>query len=99
MPSGTAFSLKWSPWVVEGQTRTATLAYIAPNYVGFRRVSLIEEWHRGEQPNLEVEGSDTISSCLFLSSDAFVDFEDKVCSFTDSINDEDSLVSLAGLDK
>lgn len=54
------------------------MAYMSQNYVGFRRVTITADWVRGEQPHVEVEGSDTISTCLFLSSDAFVEFEDAV---------------------
>lgn len=65
--------------MTEGQTRTATLAYIAPNYVGFRRVTITADWVRGETPAVEVEAVDTIATCLFLASDAFVEWEDAVC--------------------
>ncbi|KAK0391204.1 hypothetical protein NLU13_0705 [Sarocladium strictum] len=78
VPSGTSFGVKWSQWVTQGTTRTATLAYMSQNYVGFRRVTITADWVRGEQPHVEVEGSDTISTCLFLSSDAFVEFEDAI---------------------
>lgn len=78
VPFSSAFSLKWSPWTTDGQALTATLAYIAPSYVGFRRISIAEAWRRGEQPAVEVEGSDTIATCLFLASDAFVEWEDAV---------------------
>ncbi|TFB03569.1 GPI-anchor transamidase [Trichoderma ghanense] len=45
-PHGSIFSLKWSPWLVEDGYRTATLAYLAKNHVGFRRIVLYGEWER-----------------------------------------------------
>ena len=77
-PCHTAFALNWSPWVVKGDLRTATLAYISHNFVGFRRVIMQGDWNPGEQPLLRVEDQNTTSICLYLSSDATVDWEDHV---------------------
>lgn len=80
VPSGSAFSLKWSPWLEENGYKTATLAYIANNNIGFRRVRVHGEWEKGSPPTLEVETTDTTSVCLWLYPDAFVDWEEAVRS-------------------
>lgn len=77
VPSGSAFSVKWSPWHTENGTRTAVISYIAPNYVGFRRVTL-GEWERGKVPEVRVGEADVLGVCCYLSSDAFVVWEDAV---------------------
>ncbi|PTB80657.1 hypothetical protein M440DRAFT_1348832 [Trichoderma longibrachiatum ATCC 18648] len=77
-PQGSIFSLKWSPWLVEDGYRTATLAYLAKNHVGFRRIVLYGEWERGELPDVVAERSDTTAICLPLSSDALLEWEDEV---------------------
>ena len=77
-PQGSIFSLKWSPWLVEDGYRTATLAYLAKNHVGFRRIILYGEWERGELPDVVSERSDTTAICLPLSSDALLEWEDAV---------------------
>lgn len=78
VPHGSAFALKWSPWHVKGGIRTATLAYLAKNYVGFRKVTVEGDWVSGEMPAVKVEESDITSICMFLSTDAFIDFENEV---------------------
>lgn len=78
VPSGGGFCLKWSPWFVTGEDRTATLAYVARNYVGFRRVTIQGTWLRGRDPTILVEKSNSVSICTFLSADAFVEWEDAV---------------------
>lgn len=78
VPSGSAFSIKWSPWLPRNGSRTALVAYIAPNYVGFRRVTLGGEWERGKVPEVRVSGEDVLGMCCHLSSDAFVVWEDAV---------------------
>ena len=80
MPSGSGFSVKWSPWVMQNGSRTAVIAYIAPNYVGFRRVTLADGWERGKLPELDVGRDDVLGICCHLSSDAFVVWEDAVSS-------------------
>lgn len=79
VPNGTAFAVKWSPWVSSGDSRVASLAFIANNYVGFRRITIEDDWKRGKEPRIAVEDSDTTSICLSLSTDAFVEWEDTVC--------------------
>ncbi|KAH7328089.1 hypothetical protein B0I35DRAFT_472839 [Stachybotrys elegans] len=78
VPHGTAFALKWSPWLVGDHGRTATLAYVAKNYVGFRRVTISGIWERGHAPEVAVDEQDATSICLSLSPDAFVEWEDAI---------------------
>ncbi|KAM4056714.1 transcription factor IIIC subunit delta N-term domain-containing protein [Hirsutella rhossiliensis] len=78
VPFGSAFSLKWSPWHVSPDSRTATLAYIAHNYVGFRRITITGAWERARNPALRVEQTDTTAFCMNLGPDAFVEWEDAV---------------------
>ncbi|KAK5998351.1 GPI-anchor transamidase [Cladobotryum mycophilum] len=84
VPHGSIFSLKWSPWLVCEGYRSATLAYIAKNFVGFRRVTIYGDWDKGEIPNVVIEESNTTGMCLFLSNDAFVEWEDAVWTERDA---------------
>lgn len=79
-PSGSAFSLKWSPWVTSKDSQTATLAYISHNHVGFRRITIKRLWQSGQAPNIIVEDHDFSSICISLSTDAFVEWENTVSS-------------------
>lgn len=76
--------MKWSPWLIEDGVRTATIAYIAKNHVGFRRIILYGDWERGELPDVVSERSDTTGICLPLSSDALVEWEDAIWAEGDS---------------
>lgn len=78
VPHGSAFSLKWSPWFWSDGKRTAILAYLAKNHVGFRRVTIIGNWERGQYPQIEVESTDTTAICMFLSTDAYVEWQDQI---------------------
>ncbi|SPN98414.1 uncharacterized protein DNG_01459 [Cephalotrichum gorgonifer] len=78
VPSGSAFSIKWSPWVLKDGERTAVVAYVAPNYVGFRSVTVVGGWQRGKRPEVRVSGEDILGICCHLSSDAFVVWEEAV---------------------
>ncbi|KAG5980132.1 hypothetical protein E4U55_004355 [Claviceps digitariae] len=84
MPSGGAFCLKWSPWFFTKQYRTATIAYVTKNYVGFRRVTIQGAWLRGQDPTVQVEKADSVSICTFLSADAFVEWENHIWHEGDS---------------
>jgi hypothetical protein len=77
-PGSTAFSLKWSPWSFSGGLRIASLAVISKNHVGFRKIAIKVGWEPGQEPSIEVEDSDSAGICLFLSTDAFVEWEDMV---------------------
>ncbi|EGX92852.1 hypothetical protein CCM_04224 [Cordyceps militaris CM01] len=78
--SGSAFSLKWSPWVSHQGTQIAALSYIADNYVGFRRVIIRGTWEQGEMPPVTVDEHDFKSICLYLSTDAFLEWENRPLS-------------------
>lgn len=79
VPSGSAFSLTWSPWVSSEGSQTATISYISRNYVGFRRIIMRGQWENGDQPVIEIEESDSAGLCLYLGSDAFIKWENMVC--------------------
>ncbi|PON21332.1 hypothetical protein TGAM01_v209783 [Trichoderma gamsii] len=83
-PQGSAFSIKWSPWLIEDGYKTATIAYIAKNHIGFRRIILYGDWERGDLPDVVSERSDTTGICLPLSSDALVEWEDAIWTEGDS---------------
>ncbi|KAL4729394.1 hypothetical protein ACLX1H_003811 [Fusarium chlamydosporum] len=78
VPHGSAFSLKWSPWFRSEDKRVAILAYLAKNYVGFRRVTILDKWERGQSPRIEVEDTDTTAICMFLTTDAYVEWQDQI---------------------
>ncbi|KAJ6444405.1 GPI-anchor transamidase [Purpureocillium lavendulum] len=77
-PGGSAFCLRWSPWYVTPKYRTATLAYIARDHVGFRRITISGDWEATSDPMISVELADTTGICLPLSADALVEWEDAV---------------------
>ncbi|KAF5576499.1 hypothetical protein FPCIR_12562 [Fusarium pseudocircinatum] len=76
VPHGSAFSLKWSPWLNGQGKRVAILAYLAKNHVGFRKITIIGNWERGHPPHIEVEKADMAAICMFLSTDAYIEWED-----------------------
>lgn len=54
------------------------LAYTAKNYVGFRKVTLYGDWEQGQLSRTEIEETDVTSICAYLSTDAFIRWEDTV---------------------
>ncbi|KAF5694312.1 hypothetical protein FDENT_1282 [Fusarium denticulatum] len=76
VPHGSAFSLKWSPWFNDQGKRVAILAYLAKNHVGFRKITILGNWERGHPPHIEVEKADMAAICMFLSTDAYIEWED-----------------------
>jgi hypothetical protein len=78
VPHGSAFSLKWSPWFNDQGKRVAILAYLAKNHVGFRKITILSNWERGHPPHIEVEKADMAAICMFLSTDAYIEWEDLV---------------------
>ncbi|KAF4513623.1 hypothetical protein G6O67_000871 [Ophiocordyceps sinensis] len=78
VPFGSAFGLRWSPWLVSPGSRTATLAYVAHNHVGFRRVTMAGDWAPASDPQLRVEQTDTTAVCINLGPGAFVEWEDAI---------------------
>ncbi|KAG6101952.1 hypothetical protein E4U31_003519 [Claviceps sp. LM219 group G6] len=84
IPSGGAYCLKWSPWSANQGSHTATIAYVAKNYVGFRRVTIQGAWLRGQDPIIQIDAADTLGICTFLSADAFVEWENHIWQEADS---------------
>jgi hypothetical protein len=78
VPHGTSFGLQWGPWLQNAGSRTCVISFVDRNYVGFRKVTIKDEWARGELPSVKVEKEDTHGLCVHLSTDAFVEFEDAV---------------------
>lgn len=78
VPHGSTFSLDWSPWFLVDGKRVAILAYLSKNYVGFRRITIVGDWERGQTPHVDVEQTDMTSICMFLSTDAYIRWEDQV---------------------
>ncbi|KAG7126020.1 hypothetical protein HYQ44_001060 [Verticillium longisporum] len=87
VPSGSAFSIKWSPWAVIGDKRVAVIARISRSYLGFRKVTIPADWIRGERTVVTVDETDLLGICTNLMTDAFVEWEngvwtdgdDKIC--------------------
>lgn len=82
-PRGSSFALKWSPWTTSGDSKVCSLAYISPNCVSFRKVTIDGVWETGQEPKLEVSETDNDSICLCLQPDAFLEWEDFVRILTD----------------
>ncbi|KAF4963669.1 hypothetical protein FSARC_8313 [Fusarium sarcochroum] len=78
VPHGSAFSLKWSPWFRTEGKRVAILAYLAKNHVGFRKVTIVGDWEKGELPQIEIEQRDMTAICMYLSTDAYIEWEDQI---------------------
>ena len=78
--------MQWSPWLTEGGKKTAILAYVARNYVGFRRVTIEADWSAKTSPAIEIDKNDTKGICLFLSVDAFIKWEDNVGALAAGLN-------------
>ncbi|KYK59508.1 putative GPI-anchor transamidase [Drechmeria coniospora] len=76
VPNRSAFALKWSPWHVLPDSCTASLAYLANNHVGFRKVTIDGTGSQNGDLRVRVERTDTTSICMPLFPDAFVEWED-----------------------
>ncbi|KAK3318767.1 gpi-anchor transamidase-like protein [Apodospora peruviana] len=77
-PCGTSFGLKWTPWVQTEDAQTCILSFIDRNYIGFRRIRIEKPWVRGDLPKVVADDQDIFGKCLYLSTDAFVEFEDAI---------------------
>ncbi|KAI1635035.1 hypothetical protein F4809DRAFT_642873 [Biscogniauxia mediterranea] len=77
-PSGSSFSLSWSPWLGEGNKKTSILSYTARGYVGFRQVRIEEPDDPAGSPAVQVGDVDASGVCLYLAPDAFVVWEDMI---------------------
>ncbi|KAK3940270.1 gpi-anchor transamidase [Diplogelasinospora grovesii] len=78
MPTGTSWGLSWSPWLHATEGRVAVLSYIDTNFVGFRKITILEPWERCKTPCVVVNETNNWGTCLHLSTDAFVKFEDAI---------------------
>ncbi|KAI1484815.1 hypothetical protein F5X96DRAFT_404074 [Biscogniauxia mediterranea] len=83
-PSGSSFSLSWSPWLREGNIKTSILSYTARGYVGFRQVRIEEPDDLAGSPAVHVGDVDASGVCLYLAPDAFVVWEDMIWTIDDS---------------
>ncbi|KAI1758700.1 hypothetical protein GGR53DRAFT_516192 [Hypoxylon sp. FL1150] len=77
-PSGSSFSLSWSPWLKRGSSKTAIISYVAKNYVGFREITVTWSRKGMKTPVVEVGAVDGNGVCVYLATDAFVVWEDLV---------------------
>ncbi|GAP89058.2 putative gpi-anchor transamidase-like protein [Rosellinia necatrix] len=76
--STSSFALGWSPWLDTGASRTSMLSYVSHNYIGFRQITLGSSRDGPESPQVSVSQTDASGVCLYLSTDAFVVWEDQV---------------------
>ncbi|KAI1100441.1 hypothetical protein F4804DRAFT_45500 [Jackrogersella minutella] len=77
-PSGSSFSLSWSPWLKKGKSKTCMISYVARDYVGFRQVTIHSPHKSMTTPNVEIDQADSDGVCLYLAPDAFVVWEDLI---------------------
>ncbi|KAI1121491.1 hypothetical protein F5Y10DRAFT_256235 [Nemania abortiva] len=75
--SSSSFGLSWSPWLRRGSSQTSILSYVAHNYIGFRQITIDEAGSEDELPSVHVSRADASGVCLYLSTDAFVVWEDQ----------------------
>ncbi|ROT40749.1 hypothetical protein SODALDRAFT_330491 [Sodiomyces alkalinus F11] len=83
VPHGSAFGLKWSPWLLEGDKRISILAHHARSYVGFRRITVPVNWERGQRVSVTVEEFDLLGICVNLRPESFVEWEDAIWTVGD----------------
>ncbi|KAI2618038.1 hypothetical protein GGS26DRAFT_596052 [Hypomontagnella submonticulosa] len=77
-PSGSSFSLSWSPWLKKGNSKTSMVSYVAKNYIGFRQVTIGSRRRNMAAPEVEVGQFDCNGVCQYLAPDAFVVWEDLI---------------------
>ncbi|TEA19464.1 hypothetical protein C8034_v009694 [Colletotrichum sidae] len=78
VPYKSVFSLRWSPWLLTEDTRTAVITYCARSYVGSRRVTIPRNWARGTSLEINLDETDVVGICVNLLTGAFVEYEDAV---------------------
>ncbi|KAI1817524.1 hypothetical protein GGS20DRAFT_532570 [Poronia punctata] len=77
--NGSSFALSWSPWLDRGSSKTSIISYVAHNYIGFRQITIDDGGDEDEEAlGVQVGRVDASGVCLYLSSDAFVVWEDKI---------------------
>ncbi|KAL8420587.1 hypothetical protein RB594_003396 [Gaeumannomyces avenae] len=60
-----------------GEAKECLLGFLARNYVGFRKITIKKEWSNG-QGFVQAAEADVHGECLFMSTDAFLTFEDAI---------------------
>ncbi|OTB13119.1 hypothetical protein K445DRAFT_320307 [Daldinia sp. EC12] len=83
-PSGSSYALSWGPWLKRGNSKTSIISYVARNYVGFRQVTIHSPHQHMKSPNVEVGKVDSNGACHYLSTDAFVVWEDLIWTIGES---------------
>ncbi|KAI0848074.1 hypothetical protein F5Y00DRAFT_97691 [Daldinia vernicosa] len=83
-PSGSSFSLSWGPWLKNGNSKTSILSYVAKNYVGFRQVTVRLPRENMKSLDVDVGKVDCNGVCHYLSTDAFVVWEDLIWTIGES---------------
>lgn len=79
VPSGSSYSLRWSPWVKSEDTWSCLLSYMDSNYIGFKRITInAPTWAPKDAPVITCDPQDWDSRCLHLGPDAFLEFESMV---------------------
>ncbi|KAI1147592.1 hypothetical protein F4825DRAFT_436883 [Nemania diffusa] len=76
--SSSSFALSWSPWLRRGSSQTCILSYVAHNYIGFRQITVDDSRDEHGLPSVHVARADASGVCLYLSTDAFVVWEDQI---------------------
>ncbi|KAI1822091.1 hypothetical protein F4861DRAFT_421288 [Xylaria intraflava] len=79
-----SFALSWSPWLRRGDSITSIISYVSHNYIGFRQITVEDADGEGELPYIDISPVDASGVCLYLSTDAFVVWEDRVWTTPDS---------------
>jgi hypothetical protein len=72
-PTGTAFGIRWSPWVAKDSKQSAVIAYLDQHYIGFRRVTVEDD-----EEKVIIDEANCTGGCVHLSTDAFVEWEERV---------------------
>ncbi|KAI2626800.1 hypothetical protein GGS21DRAFT_529225 [Xylaria nigripes] len=73
-----SFALSWSPWLKRGRRLTSIISYVSHNYIGFRQITVDCANDGDKPPRVQVGRADASGVCLYLSTDAFVVWEDRL---------------------
>ena len=68
--------------MISGSWKTCLLSYISNNYIGFRSVSIPYHWEDGYLAHVVIGEKDAAGMCRYLSTDAFVEWEDRIWECT-----------------
>lgn len=79
VPSGSSYSIRFSPWVKGDKSWTCLVSYMDRNYVGFKKITInVPSWKAAEAPIITCDSKDWEGRCIYLGPDAFLEFEDTV---------------------